>query len=263
VWNNIKIHYYKLMSSLRSRAIYPDDIDVDVQAFFAKPSKLKVAVIDDSDFPWTQTLESKGHSVNIFSDYHKTSTKTARKKLQAYNLSGFDIIFCDIEGVGATAYPGSEGVGVIQDIRELNPLHVIVAFTGSPARLLDPKTGKNLTAVDAVFQRDWGVDDFLLNFNSIMKIFIEPKQRWKFIRARLVHLDFNESKIRLAQQAFTQNVLFLKYLGERTNISKSEIQKIILASERNVDIRGVVDVAGISVKAINIASSLFIFNSFK
>ncbi|WP_122255184.1 hypothetical protein [Pseudomonas syringae] len=259
----MKIFYYKLMSSLRAKAIYPDDIDIDVQAFFAKPSKLKIAVIDDSDFPWTQTLESKGHSVNLFRDYHKTSTKASRKKLQAYNLNSFDVVFCDIEGVGALAYPGSEGIGVIQDIRELNPLHVIVAFTGSPSRLLDPKTGKNLTAVDAVFQRDWGVDDFLLNFNSIMKIFVEPKQRWRFIRGRLVHLDLSESKIMTAQRAFTQNVLFLKYLGEKTDISKNEIQKIILESEKNVDVRGVVDVAALSVKAINIASSLFIFNSFK
>lgn len=263
MWDKIRINYYKLMSSLRSKAIYPDDIDIDIQAFFAKPSTLKIAVIDDSDFPWVQTLESKGHSVNVFRDYHKTSTKASRKRLQAYDLSSFDVIFCDIEGVGALAYPGSEGIGVIQDLRERNPLHIIVAFTGSPARLLDPKTGKNLTAVDSVFQRDWGVDDFLLNFNSIMKIFLEPKERWKFIRSRLVHLDLSESKIMTAQRAFTQNVLFLKYLGESTNISKNSIQKIILKSEKNVDVRGAVDVAALSVKAINIASSLFIFNSFK
>ncbi|MBA0216217.1 response regulator [Pectobacterium brasiliense] len=263
MWNKIKIHYYIIMSSLRAKTIYPDDIDIDMKNFFDKPSKLKIAIIDDNDFPWVQTLESKGHTVKIFKDYHKTNTKISQKKLIAYQFNTFDLIFCDIEGVGTLAYPGLDGIGVIQDLRELNPLHVVVAFTGSPARLLDPKTGKHFTSLDAVFQRDWGVDDFLLNFSNLTKIFIAPKQRWKFIRSRLVHLDLSESKITKVQKAFTQNVLLLKYLGESTDISKNEIKEIILKSEKNVDIKGVIEVAAISTKAINIASSLFIFNSFK
>lgn len=263
MWERIKFFFYKITASLRSKTIYPDDLDIDINAFFDKPISLKVAVIDDSDFPWIQTLESKGHAVNVFKDYHKTNTKVAQRKLKAFELSKFDIVFCDIEGVGAQAYPGLEGVGVIQDIRELNPLQVIVAFTGSPARLLDPKTGKNFTALDAVFQRDWEVDDFLLNFNSLVKIFTAPKQRWRFLRGRLVHLDLSESKITSVQRAFTENVLLLKYLGEKSKISKSEIQRIVIDSEKKVDIKGVVASAAIAVKAINIASSLFIFNSFK
>lgn len=263
MWERVKFFFYKFVASLRSKTIYPDDLDIDINAFFDRPLSLKVAVVDDSDFPWVQTLESKGHTVNVFKDYHKANTKTSQRKLQAFDLNKFDIVFCDIEGVGAKAYPGLEGVGVIQDIRELNPLQVIVAFTGSPARLLDPRTGKNFTALDAVFQRDWEVDDFLLNFNSLVKIFTAPKQRWKFLRGRLVHLDLSESKITSVQRAFTENVLLLKYLGEKSKVSKNEIQKIVVNSEKRVDIKGVVESSAVAVKAINIASSLFIFNSFK
>lgn len=243
--------------------MYPDDLDIDIHHFFDKPTKLKIAVIDDNDFPWQQTLESKGHSVNVFKDYHKSNTKASLKRLTPYDFAKFDIVFCDIEGVGGKAYPGIEGVGVIEDIRNINPLQIIVAFTGSPARLLDPKTGKNFTAIDAVFQRDWELDDFLLNFNSLAKIFVAPKQRWRFLRSRLVHLDLSESKITLVQRAFTQNVLLLKYLGESTKIPKSKIQQIVVGAEKQVDIKGVVDNAAIAVKTINIASSLFIFNAFK
>ncbi|MCT8946732.1 hypothetical protein [Pseudomonas iridis] len=263
MWEQIKLFLYKVTASLRSRTIFPDDLDIDTSDFFDKPIKLKIAVIDDSEFPWLNTLESKGHNVSIFSDYHKTNTKTSQRKLKAFELSKFDIVFCDIEGVGGKAFPRLEGVGVIQDIREQNPLQVIVAFTGSPARLLDPKTGENFTDLDSVFQRDWEVDDFLLNFNSLVKIFTTPKQRWKFLRARLVHLGWSESRITSVQRAFTENVLLLKYLGERSKISKDEIQRIVISSEKKVDIKGVVGTAAIAVKTINIASSLFIFNSFK
>lgn len=259
----IRVFYYRLMASLRSRVVYPDDIDIDTRAFFERPVSLKIAVIDDNEFPWVDTLESKGHSVSVFNDYHKTSTKASQKKLQSYKLHSYDIVFCDIEGVGLLAYPGLEGVGVIQDLRELNPLQVIVAFTGSPARLLDPKTGKNYTAIDSIFQRDWELEDFLLNFNSLTKIFAAPKQRWKFLRVRLVHLDFSESKITMIQRAFTANLLFLKYLGERTNIPKSEIKQIILDSEKRVDVKGVVDTAAVAVKAVNIVSSVFFVDALK
>jgi len=218
----------------KSKSVYPDQIEVDFENLLGAPKKLKIAVIDDAEFPWKDALEVKGHSVDVFEDYTK-SIKQEGQRVKAYTFSKYDIVLCDIDGVGMMLYPGAEGVAVISDIREKNPMQVIAAFTGKPAKLLDPSTGRNITAIDKTFQRDWSVDDFLFNFSKLSCIFHKPSERWEFIRERLLHVGVSESKISEMQRTFVENVLLTKLLREKFSWSQADIKRIALESERQVD----------------------------
>ena len=243
MWKTIVFYYCQTKAKLKSNKIYPEDLNLDLNNLLMKPREVKVVIIDDHAFPWKDAIESRGCSVTYLPDYTKPITQ-ANQKLKIHELSSYDIIICDIHGVGGGLYPGAEGLEVLEDIRRKNPLHVIAAYTGNPGVIYSKM--KHQDALDMVFSKDWEIDDFLLNFDELLKIFNTPQRRWKFIRERLSYLNVGEQHIEKIRKNFVEDVLISQMLRLNFKWKSDEArQKIIDLNSANA--MSLADVAKIGI----------------
>ena len=223
--------YCRVVSGYKARSTYPEGLTIDLTELISKPRPTKVAIIDNEKFPWIEALQNRQCEVNYFSDYTKP-IKQANQKVKAISFAFSDIIICDIHGVGSAIYPELDGIGVMEELRRKHPLHVIAAYTGNPGAIYSKMKKKD--TLDAVFSRDWEIDDFLFNFDELLKIFRSPKNRWEFIRRRLSHLEVGEKRIAEIQKAFVEKVLMSQMLKERFSCSAEETKRILTSSPSNI-----------------------------
>lgn len=222
----------RLIARHRSKGAYPETLTLDLGELLSKSRQIKVAIIDDQRFPWVEALESRNCQVHYYQDYTKP-VKQANQKTKVISVQSSDIIICDIHGVGSAIYPGVDGIGVMEELRRKHPFHVIAAYTGNPGVIYSRM--KKRDALDAVFSRDWAIDDFLFNFDELVKVFHVPKNRWDFIRRRLDHLGVSEKRIAEIQRLFVENVLLGQLLKQKFHYSADQTRELLLSSSTGLD----------------------------
>lgn len=247
--------YCSVVARIKSQKTYPESLSVDLDELLGKPRKIRVAIIDDQPFPWKDALEGRGCRVNYFPDYIKPIKQT-NQKVKVHDLGSYDIIICDIHGVGSTMFPQVEGIGVIEDLRRKYPLHVIAAYTGNPGAIYSRL--KRQDSLDMVFSRDWQVDDFLLNFDELAKIFRSPRHRWNFVRKRLNYLDIGEEKIESFRKSFVESVLLGGMLRTKFKWDAEKTRELVVASSRQPS----VDYASLAKLGIGVAQIVKLVNPF-
>ncbi|MBP2544641.1 response regulator [Acinetobacter guillouiae] len=228
-FEKIKLRIFTLIVKYKSKNTYPETLEVSLENLLGKQRKLKVAIIDDESFPWVDALESRGAKVTHFNDYCKPTTQV-NQKTKIIDFSSFDIIICDVRGVGSTIYPDLDGVGVMEDLRNKYLFHVIIAYTGNPGAI-SSKLKKN-DCLDMIFVKDWALEDFLLNYDKLAEVFKYPAARWKFIRKRLSHLDIGEKEIEMFRRSFVEDVLLINMLREKFKWSPEQTKELILKSSK-------------------------------
>lgn len=244
---DFKYHYYSLLAKWKSKSIYPETIELDLLSLIAERPRIRVAIIDNQPFPFSDALEAEGCQVQVFDDYSsKISQRNEKHKI--IQLTNFDVIVCDIHDIGAQIFPGSEGISVLEDLRKKHPLKVIVAYTADPGAILTRL--KKQSTIDRTFAKEWGVDDFLFNFREVLDIFTSPKDRWAFIQHRLTHLGLSQHKISSVQKVFVENALLCQMLSSRTTYNESHLQQVIADSTAKIDARATLLVG---LKAIEVA----------
>ncbi len=228
----LKIRIYKAIASYKSRDTYPESIELNLDDLLAKPRNIKVTIIDDAPFPWTEAIENRGCTVTYHQDYTKPITQS-NQKIKTIATNSSDIIICDVNGVGSAIYPGLDGVGVIEELRRKHPLQVIIAYTGNPGAIHAKLKSK--TTLDGIMVRDWGIEDFLFNLDEILKIYRYPAQRWQFINSRLKHLGLKDKEIECTRRKYVENILLSQLLKEKLNFSPAATQEVLTA-EKSFDI---------------------------
>lgn len=251
--------YCEVVARHQSKNTYPETLSLDLGELLSRPRPIKVAIIDDQPFPWVEALQNRNCQVSYYADYTKP-VKQANQKTKTISVQSSDIIICDIHGVGSAIYPGVDGIGVMEELRRKHPLHVIAAYTGNPGAIYSKM--KKRDTLDAVFSREWEIDDFLFNFDELAKIFHVPQSRWEFIRRRLIYLGVGEKKIAEIQRGFVENVLLGQMLKEKFNCTADQTREFLLSSSTRLDI---VSLAKFGIGAAELAGlvSPFILESSK
>jgi hypothetical protein len=231
-YNKLIYSYCKLVSKVKSKNTFPDDLALDLNKLISQPRLIKVAIIDNKPFPFTEAIESVNCKVSFYNDYTKPIVQ-AKQKIKTHNFKDQDIIICDIHDVGGAMYPGHEGIGVIENLRKKHPFHIIIAYTGNPGIIAEKL--KKPTTIDGTFPKEWEVDDFLFNFEELLKALNNPKNRWEFIRRRLKHLEVDDKRILEIQQAFVENVLMSQMLNQKFLFKASDIKNLSDSSNPSFD----------------------------
>jgi hypothetical protein len=248
----LRTKYCKFLAAHKARNTYPESIELDLGDLLSKPRNIKVTIIDDAPFPWINAIESRGCAVAYHQDYTKPIAQ-ANQKIKVISTQSSDIIICDINGVGSARYPGLDGVGVIDELRQKHPLHVIAAYTGNPGAIHSKLKKKH--TLDGILSRDWGIEDFLFNFDELLKIFRLPSHRWQFIQSRLKHLGVKEKDIEPIRRRYVENILLCQMLKEKFNCNAKNIEKIIKAQD-GLDINALTKAGLGAIEAWNLLSPL-------
>lgn len=86
--------------------------------------RIKIVVIDDDEasFP-TQLLSTNGYTIEWWE-------KIDDRNLERLEKHHFDIIILDINDIADPSISSTDGIGVLERIKQVNPAQIVVAFSG-------------------------------------------------------------------------------------------------------------------------------------
>ena len=173
--------------------------------------EVKILVVDDNDVPFLDILQNNDYQIKHHEDITDLSV-----------VNNYDIILCDIQGVGKSLNPTSQGAHLVKEIKKLFPFKQVIAFTANPA---DPGLLNTLQKADNILKKDASEDDWIEALDECIQKFGNPIKQWKNIRQVLLdnnvstkgvaHLESNFVK---AIQRKNKNV-FLESQKDYPNIS--------------------------------------------
>lgn len=161
-----------------------------------------IAIIDDKPFAYINALTTLEYNVNELGDISDINA-----------VASYDIIVCDIRGVGSTFGSTFGGAYLIGEIRNRFPDKYIIAFSGGQ---FDPTFKKFFDKCDASLKKDADIEEWTGVLDQAVSLLGSPIKRW--LRARSVLI---ESGIDLFDVACLE-IEFVKAISEK---SPDELQK--------------------------------------
>ncbi len=152
-------------------------------------SKLRILVVDDQEFPFSEALQEY--------QYHIEQMKDATPQKAA----DFDIVLCDRKGVGKALKSTKQGGALALAIKERFPLKFVALYTSAPEGLFDMEIIKRL---DDVVQPGGDVDDFKLILDKWSSKILDPKEQWIRFRTELLKLNIPIHNIANLEEEFVR-----------------------------------------------------------
>lgn len=149
-------------------------------------------VIDDNDFTPEGYLKANGYQLS-----HKTDIDTIK------DVEPYDIVLCDICGVGKRLGYAKEGAFIIREIHENYPNKRIIAYTSNT---YDADYNYFFSMADFVAPKDLGIDDWINVLDEQVKNSINPVNQWKKIRSYLLDNDVSTLTIAKIEDKFVEAI---------------------------------------------------------
>ena len=158
--------FYHQISELNGESILKE------QSVSALKKITDILVIDDNPFTFLEALRKHEFNIEQKDDLHSL------KDVEAY-----DIILCDVRGVGKFLESKYEGAYLIKQIKEKYPNKSIVAYT---ANEYDPDFQTYLSYADAIIQKGCALEDWSSLLDKIVKESADPIKQWQKTRSALL-----------------------------------------------------------------------------
>lgn len=153
---------------------------------------VNMLVIDDNDFGPEAFLKANGYQI-----HHKTDIETIK------DVETYDIILCDIAGVGKKLGYTKEGAFIIREIHANYPNKRIIAYT---SYTYNPDYNQFFSLADFVATKDFGIDDWISALDDQVRKSIDPVNQWKKIRNYLIENDVSTLTIAKIEDKFVAAV---------------------------------------------------------
>jgi hypothetical protein len=187
--------------------------------------KVEILVIDDESLPVANLLKKSNFNIN-----HKEDISNIK------DVEGYDIILCDIRGVGKEFESSKEGAYLIKEIRTIYPGKQIIAYTGS---YYDATYNEYLKFADDVIEKATPIELWVDKLdNAISKLF-DPIAQWEKMRMKLLEKDVSinivgkiESKYvkAIKKKSFDNFEKFSNNLSVSSEVREALINFILITS---------------------------------
>lgn len=180
--------------------------------------KIPILIIDDNDFEYLQHLRNHRFDITYFPDIQSIeSTKE------------YEIILCDINGVGKKLNSKYEGAHVISEINKKYPFKTIIAYTGHTH---DPSFNRFFRLADYTFKKDIDGDEWVEKLDQAIEVTTNPQKKWTKLRDFLIKNNVTLFEIMKLENEFVKAIL------NGDNLSDFPSRK--LKNEINPDVRAVI-----------------------
>ena len=153
-----------------------------------------IAVIDDKPFHYEQSLRANNYVIEYLGDINS---------LEA--IKPFNIIACDLQGVGTRMNARGQGAYIIDEIKRSHPEKFVIAYTGgSPDDFI---TIRAQEIADFFLKKDAEIDDWRDNLDHIISELSNPLEVWKRQRDALVEADVPTLDILRLEDAYVNSIL--------------------------------------------------------
>lgn len=154
--------------------------------------KMHIAIIDDQPFHRLEALRTHGFNLNPLGDITSVDA-----------VGSFDIVVCDIKGVGSAFGSQYEGAHVLSEIRKSYPDKYLIFFSGST---FDASYTEALSTADASTPKDSNVDQWVALLENGLKSIGDPMQRWIRFRKSLLEKGVDIFEVFLLEQKFISSI---------------------------------------------------------
>lgn len=135
----------------------------------------EILVIDDDEFIHLETLKNSEYRIEHRQDINSLN-----------DVAEYDIILCDIQGVGKFLKSEYQGAYLVKQIKDKYPNKIVIAYTAS---FYDPKYEKFLHCADATYPKGTAPEDWDALLSEMLKELSDPVKQWKKTRSALLKAD--------------------------------------------------------------------------
>ncbi len=171
-------------------------------------SLIPLAVVDDESFKPEQNLRANGYDVRIIGDIKDIS-----------ELKNFNIILCDLQGVGRHLSHHQQGAFIIDEIKRNHPEKFVVAYTGGA--LDDAVTIRAQQDADFFLRKDADIDEWRDKLDLIIGLLCDPVEVWRRQREALVDADVPTLNILKLEDAYVRSLQAGSDYAYRNIVSQS------------------------------------------
>ena len=190
-----------MFNFLKKKKIYKlSEIKVLNTSIKKLKKEIKIAVIDDQDFPPTNNLRNLGFNIIPFKDI---STLEQVKE--------YPVIICDIKGIGKEFGGKYEGAFVISELRKSYPDKYIISYSTSS---YDLDISSFIQKSDVIASKGATIEEWSSILEKAIKDTSNASIRWKKTRESLLNNDIELSDLLDLEQKYILSI----------NNSKNEMQ---------------------------------------
>jgi hypothetical protein len=158
-----------------------------------KRENIRIAVIDDQAFAPEQNLRNAGFRVDSIGDIKNIS-----------EIEPFQVILCDLQGVGAHFESKYQGGFLINEIKRNYPEKFVIAYTGGS---LDPSVvGYAQNFADDFIKKDADINEWRDKLDDVIRSLSDPIEIWRRQRDALIDADVSTLEILKLEDAFVRSV---------------------------------------------------------
>ena len=151
-----------------------------------------ILIIDDNEFAAEQFLKSNGFQID-----HKFDIDSMKE------IEPYDIIMCDISGVGKKLGYEKEGAFIIREIHANYPNKQIIAYT---SYTYNAEYNQFFSLADFVASKDISIDAWIDILDEQVKNSIDPIYQWKKIRDYLLNNNISTLTIAKIEDKYVKSV---------------------------------------------------------
>lgn len=170
---------------------------------------IKICIIDD-----------EGFDINMLYDL---GYKDIRKKMQFENMDeyqDYDIILCDVEGVGINVDAEKQGLAVAEQIKNFYPEKVVLLYSGKNIETF----GEMPNIVDGYLRKQSSMSELANSLDHYYKISIDPINVWKKTRDDMLKNNISTKTIAFLEDRYCRALLEKdEYLFNETETSSLEM----------------------------------------
>lgn len=154
--------------------------------------QIKVCVIDDEGFD-INTLYDLGY-------------KDIRKKIQFENIDEyqeFDVILCDVEGIGVTVDAEKQGLAVAEQIKNVYPEKVILLYSGKNIETF----GEMPANLDGYLRKQSSMSELANSIEMYYVQSINPVNIWEKTRNQMLENQISTKTVAFLEDRFCKSLL--------------------------------------------------------
>lgn len=170
---------------------------------------IKICVIDD-----------EGFDINMLYDL---GYKNIRKKIQFEGMDeykDYDIILCDVEGIGINVDAEKQGLAVAEQIKNVYPEKIVVLYSGKNIETF----GELPRVLDGYLRKQSSMSELAKSLDTYYKKSIDPINVWKKTRDEMLNNGISTKTIAFVEDRYCRSLLDKKeYLYNDVNEEDTEI----------------------------------------
>lgn len=155
-----------------------------------------ILIIDDKDFPLERPLEALGF---------KFRNKNGNEENFCINdYAEYDIVLCDISGVGTRLSSKYEGAFLANEIKKAYPSKMVISYT---ANNFSPDYYQYQSSLDGIIPKGHSIEDWVALLDDKIRKLADIKYQWIIARNKLLQENVDIGIVANLEHLFVKSVI--------------------------------------------------------